>query len=204
MPRQSPSRKMLQRHLLKLPSRKRHRPQPRQSPPPLKLRCLRRRLTLLGLPRPSLLRKSLCRVRQRPPTRRAQRLNRPPLRHRRVGIPQPGGADICALPAWPRILGRRGSASSGTSTDPWFSAQQPGCCCAHRGVGSFNSSRLVALMLMVTRSRTVRHGTCPPAFPWSSVLSSALICLAITLGLSLALYGIVRSIGWVIGGFATS
>jgi hypothetical protein len=64
LPRQSPSLKSLQRHLLKPPSPRRHRPLPHRK----KLRCLQRRLTLLGLPRRSLLPKSPW-LRRRRPTR---------------------------------------------------------------------------------------------------------------------------------------
>ena len=54
---------------------------------------------------------------------------------------------------------------------------------------------------------TVSYGDArnpPPDFPWSKVLRLPLIFLAKTLGVSLALYGLVRAIGWVIGCFAAS
>lgn len=38
---------------------------------------------------------------------------------------------------------------------------------------------------------------------WSPVLDKSTVRLLITLALSLALYGLVRAIGWVIGGFAS-
>ena len=45
----------------------------------------------------------------------------------------------------------------------------------------------------------------PPDFNWySSFGNSLLLYLTITLAVSLAVYGIVRAIGWVIGGFAAS
>ena len=45
----------------------------------------------------------------------------------------------------------------------------------------------------------------PAGFSWAFEFFSKLgIGLAITLALSLALYGLVRAIGWVIGGFAAS
>jgi hypothetical protein len=59
-------------------------------------------------------------------------------------------------------------------------------------------------------SRTVSvleiFGARPPnEFSWAQNISSYLaIGLGITLAVSLAVYGMVRAIGWVIGGFATS
>ena len=45
----------------------------------------------------------------------------------------------------------------------------------------------------------------PPGFNWFATFTSTLMpSMAITLALSLAVYGIVRTIGWVIGGFAAS
>ena len=45
----------------------------------------------------------------------------------------------------------------------------------------------------------------PPDFNWLTTFVSGLIhSISITLALSLAVYGLVRAIGWVIGGFAAS
>ena len=42
----------------------------------------------------------------------------------------------------------------------------------------------------------------PPEFTWQDTLSDEWIaCLGFTLILSVAVYGLVRAIGWVIGGF---
>ena len=44
----------------------------------------------------------------------------------------------------------------------------------------------------------------PPAFGWLGTFNSLALSLGITLTVSLATYGIVRAIGWVISGFAAS
>ncbi len=45
----------------------------------------------------------------------------------------------------------------------------------------------------------------PPAFNWLATFGSAMLpSMPITLALALAVYGIVRAIGWVIGGFAAT
>jgi hypothetical protein len=48
----------------------------------------------------------------------------------------------------------------------------------------------------------------PPTFTWISAFGSALLInspsLVITFVLTLAIYGIARAIGWVIGGFKAS
>ena len=44
----------------------------------------------------------------------------------------------------------------------------------------------------------------PPAFSWLNTVSSLTLSLGITLAVSLVIYGVVRAIGWVIGGFAAS
>ena len=54
---------------------------------------------------------------------------------------------------------------------------------------------------------TVSYGEArnPPKFNWLSVFAPpAAFGLAITLALTLAVYGLVRAIGWVIGGFAAA
>jgi hypothetical protein len=57
---------------------------------------------------------------------------------------------------------------------------------------------------------TVEYGESlnPPAFNWLTTFGSALVnggpLLPTTIVVSLALYALVRAIGWIIGGFAAS
>jgi hypothetical protein len=53
---------------------------------------------------------------------------------------------------------------------------------------------------------TFREARADPSYPtWLNAFSwRFLVCLAITLAITLAVYGLVRAIGWVIGGFAAS
>jgi len=71
-------------------------------------------------------------------------------------------------------------------------------------------NKVIALQQIGCSNRewdTVSYGEAvnPPAFTWLDALTDeAGACLGITLAISLAVYGLVRAIGWVIGGFAAT